>query len=174
MPTQPPMRTPPATAPAEPTPAPQAAPAPVPVADTVADPTPVATAPVPGPVPAPVKKPAPITAGKPPGPGRAPAAPTPGTAPFHATVTTLSRGKGVPPETREALKRIRALLEARQADAAVSEVQMQRIGLEGESRLCIEFRSAADAKTVLSEMRRIAAGADLLDIAETPCPYRKE
>ncbi|MET0809318.1 MAG: hypothetical protein ABWX93_11245 [Pseudoxanthomonas sp.] len=102
------------------------------------------------------------------------AAPAPDAGPVHATVTTLSRGKGVPPETRQTLKRIRALLEERKASASVSALEVQRIGLEGESRLCIEFRSAADARTTLAEMRRIAAGSDLLDITETPCPYRKE
>lgn len=95
-------------------------------------------------------------------------------APVHATVTTLSRGKGVPAESRAALKRIRALLEAGQATAAVTDLQTQRIGLEGESRLCIEFRTASEARPLLSEMHRLAAGIDLLDITETPCPYRKD
>lgn len=108
---------------------------------------------------------------------RPPSTPSPAAqdpAAVHANVTTLSRGKGVPAETRAALQRIRAVLEAGQATAAVTDLQTQRIGLEGESRLCIEFRSAADAGPLLAEIRRIAAGIELLDVTETPCPYRKD
>ena len=123
-----------------------------------------------------MKKPRPLIPGKSPDhrPPSIAAASTQDATPVHATVTTLSRGKGVPPETREALKRLRALLEERKATAAVTDLQVQRIGIEGESRLCIEFRNAAAAESVLAEMHRISAGSDLLDIAETPCPYRKE
>jgi len=144
------------------------------IEDPVVEAPPVATAPAPA--PAPVKKPRPLTAVREPAPGppSVAAAPVPDAAPVQATVTTLSRGKGVPAETREALKRIRALLEERKASASVTALEVQRIGLEGESRLCIEFRSAADARSTLAEMRRLATGSDLLEIAETPCPYRKE
>ncbi|NDK39357.1 hypothetical protein DT603_10940 [Pseudoxanthomonas gei] len=146
------------------------------IENPVVEAPPVATAPAPA--PAPVKKPRPLTAVREPAP-RPPSVaaapvPVPDAAPVHATVTTLSRGKGVPPETREVLKRIRALLEERKASASVTALEVQRIGLEGESRLCIEFRSAADAQSALAEMRRLATGSDLLEIAETPCPYRKE
>lgn len=95
-------------------------------------------------------------------------------APVRITISALSRGKGVPSETRQAFKQIRALLERRQAASAVAAVRYQRIGIEGESRLCVEFRSAGDAQAVLTEIRTIAAGADLLDIVEAPCPSNKE
>lgn len=94
--------------------------------------------------------------------------------PVHITISALSRGKGVPAETRDAFKQIRALLERQQATAAVVAVRYQRIGLEGESRLCVEFRNASDAHAALTEIRKIAAGADLLNVVEAPCPSNKE
>lgn len=95
-------------------------------------------------------------------------------APVHITIDALSRGKGVPTETRDAFKQIRALLERQQATSAVVAVRYQRIGLEGESRLCVEFRNASDAQAALTEIRRIAAGAELLNVVEAPCPSNKE
>ncbi len=86
----------------------------------------------------------------------------------------LSRGKGVPYATRDAYKRIHAALEQRQSVSAVTSMYSQRIGLEGESRLCIEFRSAQDAEAALIEIRKLAAGMDLLNVSDTPCPSRKE
>ena len=135
---------------------------------------PVTAAPAPSPPPA--QKPRPLVVDRTPQarPPFTPSTAAQDPAAVHATVTTLSRGNGVPAESRAALKRIRALLEAGQATAAVTDLQTQRIGLEGESRLCIEFRNATEARPLLSEMHRLAAGIDLLDITETPCPYRKD
>lgn len=90
------------------------------------------------------------------------------------TINALSRGKGVPAETREAFKQIRALLERQQATAAVTALRYQRIGLEGESRLCVEFRNASDAQVALTEIRKISADVDLLNVVEAPCPSNKE
>ncbi len=95
-------------------------------------------------------------------------------APTRITINALSRGKGVPAETREAFKQIRALLEQQQATAAVTAMQYQRIGLEGESRLCVEFRNASDAQAALTEIRKISADVDLLNVVEAPCPSNKE
>ena len=94
--------------------------------------------------------------------------------PTRITINALSRGKGVPAETREAFKQIRALLERQQAAAAVAALQYQRIGLEGESRLCVEFRNASDVQAALAEIRKIAAGVELLNVVEAPCPSNKE
>ncbi|KAF1710904.1 hypothetical protein CSC73_04905 [Pseudoxanthomonas sacheonensis] len=93
---------------------------------------------------------------------------------MRITIDALSRGKGVPAETREAFKQIRALLERQQATSAVAAMRYQRIGIEGESRLCVEFRNASDAQAALTEIRKIAAGADLLNVVEAPCPSNKE
>jgi hypothetical protein len=82
----------------------------------------------------------------------------------------LSRGKGVPPETRAAYKRIRALLESR----GVSDLQTQRIGIEGETRLCAGFHDARDAKAALDEIRKIAGDVELLEVTTSACPTNKD
>ena len=175
--------------PSEPVPATPSADAPsaaagpdTPVAETTAPVTP-ATEPTATPAPAietpPLSpKPRPTTISKPsvkPTPSPAlPATDVKEAVPTHITINVLSRGKGVPAETREAYKKIRALLEQQQATAAVTALQYQRIGLEGESRLCVEFRNASDAQAALTEIRKISADVDLLNVVEAPCPSNKE
>lgn len=96
------------------------------------------------------------------------------TAPVQLTINALSRGKGVPAETRDAFKQIRTLLEQQQTNASVTGLQVQRIGLEGESRLCVEFRNRSDAQATLARIRTLSTGVDLLEVVETPCPSSKE
>ncbi|WP_242102350.1 MULTISPECIES: hypothetical protein [unclassified Lysobacter] len=86
----------------------------------------------------------------------------------------LSRGKGVPEATRAAYNDIRALLDKQRSAYAITDLRAQRIGLEGETRLCAEFRSAKDAQAALSEIRQRAAGVELLDVSDAPCPSPKE
>ena len=86
----------------------------------------------------------------------------------------LSRGKGVPDETRAAYGEIRSLLETRRDEYAVTGLRTERIGLEGETRLCIEFDTQRDAETALAVVRKRVSGIDLLQVAETPCPPQKE
>lgn len=178
---------------AEPAPAPSTPNPGTPVTDTPAATTPDAQNPPADPPtamsPEPAASPAPIDS-PPPSPEptlpiiKAPVKPIPtqtspgaddkAATPVHITIDALSRGKGVPAETRDAFKQIRALLERQQATAAVVAVRYQRIGIEGESRLCVEFRNASDGQAALTEIRKIAAGADLLNVVETPCPSNKE
>jgi hypothetical protein len=103
-----------------------------------------------------------------------PAAQTGDTATATLTVTMLSRGKGVPEATRAAYNDIRALLEKQRSAYAVTDLRTQRIGLEGETRLCAEFRSTTDAQAALSDIRQRAEGVELLDISDAPCPSPKE
>jgi hypothetical protein len=178
---------------AEPAPAPSAPSADAPVADTPAaampdakDPeadSPPAASPEPAASPAPIDSPPASPKTKPPTikalvrpmPTQTlPRADSKAATPVHVTINALSRGKGVPTGTRDAFKQIRALLERQQAASAVVAVRYQRIGIEGESRLCVEFRNASDAQSALAEIRKIAAGADLLDVVEAPCPSNKE
>jgi hypothetical protein len=178
---------------AEPAPAPGAPSADAPVADTPAAAMPDAKEPEadspPAVSPEPAAPPAPIDSppsspkptlpiikapAKPMPPQTSPSADDQTVTPVHITINALSRGKGVPAGTRDAFKQIRALLERQQATAAVVAVRYQRIGLEGESRLCVEFRNASDAQAALTEIRKIAAGADLLNVVEAPCPSNKE
>ncbi len=154
-----------ATAPQTQTPEPEPAPS-IPTTDTTARDPPKPVAPV---TSKPIKRPAPLP------PPPSPAQQTVDDAqPSTIAIYSLSRGKGVPPETREALKQIRALLEQKQAANSVSALQSNRIGIEGETRLCAEFRTSQDAQAALAEIRRISAGMELLNVVEEPCPSRKE
>lgn len=166
---------------AAPTPPTEAAPAEAPAVETPAQALPP---PEPAVVPEPVQsaspKPKPTINAKPPlrpATTTRPVATDAGkadAAPVRITIEALSRGKGVPAETRDAFKQVRTLLERQQATPAIAALQYQRIGLEGESRLCVEFRNASDAQAALTEIRKIAAGADLLNVVEAPCPSKKE
>lgn len=153
------------------TPAPQAEPPTATLPEPAASPAPTSASP-PSPTPkTPTINKTPV---RPVPPQASPSADSKAQAPVHITIEALSRGKGVPAETRAAFKQIRALLEQQQATTAVAAMRYQRIGIEGESRLCVEFRNASDAQTALTEIRKIAAGADLLNVVETPCPSKKE
>ena len=120
-------------------------------------------APQAAPMPAPAPPPTPMT--------QTPPAPEdPSAQPATITISMLSRGKGVPPETRAAYKRIRALLESR----GVSDLQTQRIGIEGETRLCAGFHDARDAEAALDEIRKIAGDVELLEVTTSACPTNKD
>ncbi len=89
------------------------------------------------------------------------------------TVTILSRGKGVPDNTRTAYKDIRAFLEERRDAYAITGLRTERIGLEGEQRLCVDFASTTEARAALAEIEPRLAGLDLIDAAIAPCPSPK-
>lgn len=102
-----------------------------------------------------------------------PAPPAPDAEPVTVVIYALSRGKGVPPETRDTYKQIHALLEQRKDASAITRLESSRMGLEGETRLCVEFRDREQANPALADIRKLAAGADLLNIVEEPCPGYK-
>lgn len=97
-----------------------------------------------------------------------------GPQPTALTVTMLSRGKGVPEATRAAYNEVRALLEPQRGAYAGTGLRTQRIGLEGEARLCAEFDNPQDAQAALDAIRKRVAGVDLLDVSDTPCPSPKD
>jgi len=141
-------------------------PAPEPVA-----PEPAATEPA---TTEPVASAPPKTATPPP---RQAAAPPPADEPPQPTsivIYTLSRGKGVPAETRAAAKQIRALLEQRQQASVVTALHASRIGLEGETRLCAEFGNREDAQAALADIRKLSSGVDMINVVEEPCPSPKD
>ena len=86
------------------------------------------------------------------------------------SVTALSRGKGVPPAARDALRQARALLQDLQRDGGVTRLDEIRLGLEGETRLCAEFKDAGTARATRQKLQALAHDVDLLTIAEEPCP----
>ncbi|HSA81495.1 MAG TPA: hypothetical protein VLE23_11795 [Geminicoccaceae bacterium] len=81
----------------------------------------------------------------------------------------LSRGKGVPEGASAALAGTEQVIEDLQARGARITVTKERIGLEGETRLCATFTDASVAAEALERVRRLVAGVDLVNLAEEPC-----
>lgn len=81
----------------------------------------------------------------------------------------LSRGKGVPAATRAALDNANSLLEDARKNGEVVALTKTRIGLEGETRLCVQARDAAAARDLQKKVRVIAGDVELLNIVEEPC-----
>jgi hypothetical protein len=84
-------------------------------------------------------------------------------------VYALSRGRGVPEGARKTLTKFRNLLEKAKNAGEVVQVSEQRIGLEGETKICAEFRSPEFAKKALSEIHYIAGDQELIDIRTERC-----
>ena len=45
----------------------------------------------------------------------------------------------------------------------------ERIGLEGETRLCATFADEGVAEEALARVRRLVSGVDLVNLTEEPC-----
>ena len=146
-------------APSAQTPPAQPEPAAAPVETPPAAREPAAQTPVPPPRPAAERPPAPT-----------PIEP----AQTSITVTTLSKGRGVPEPTRASYQRVRALLEDKQRAAQLSGFAVKRMGLEGETRLCAEFRDPAQARAALAEIRKLTDGVELINVEPAPCSMSKE
>jgi hypothetical protein len=81
----------------------------------------------------------------------------------------LSRGKGVPEGARAALARAEAVLQGLRGRGADIAVTKDRIGLEGETRLCATFADGSLAGEDAGALRRLASGVDLVNLVEEPC-----
>lgn len=88
-------------------------------------------------------------------------------------ITTLSKGRGVPAPTRDAYKQIRGVLEEQKNQSAVTRIDTQRVGLEGEMRMCAEFSDRTQAEYTLEQIRKISADVELINVVEGPCPTPK-
>lgn len=162
----------PATPTADSSPAPTttqtaAPPAPAPIEET---PTPAATTPA---AAAPEVAPTPVVTAPPPQPPQAAPAQEQ-TEPVSIAIYILSRGRGVPERTRAVYQEIQALLKEQQGMSVVTNLSTKRIGLEGETRLCAEFRDRTEARATLEKIRKLAAGVELLNVVEEPCIQSKE
>ncbi|HNP29629.1 MAG TPA: hypothetical protein PKK23_11325 [Nitrospirales bacterium] len=91
-------------------------------------------------------------------------------APQSISVYALSRGKGVPDQAMEVLNQSRTLLQAARERGEVLRVVEQRIGLEGETRLCAEFSQAVSAHSMIDRIQQLGQGVDLIDVKVEPCP----
>jgi hypothetical protein len=84
-------------------------------------------------------------------------------------VYALSRGKGVPEPTRGAFRKSHTLLEGAKKRGEVLWLKETRIGLEGETRLCVEAKDATAARALLRELRAIAENVELLNVVVESC-----
>jgi hypothetical protein len=81
----------------------------------------------------------------------------------------LSRGKGVPEPARDALEKANTLLEQAQQRGEVLKLTQTRIGLEGETKLCVEAKNAPASRKLQGEVRRIGKNVDLFNVVEESC-----
>ncbi len=81
----------------------------------------------------------------------------------------LSRGTGVPEPTRSAFQRAREVLTDARERGEVLRLEEQRIGLEGETRLCVQARDIDVARELLRKVRAVTEDVELLNVVEEPC-----
>jgi hypothetical protein len=81
----------------------------------------------------------------------------------------LSRGKGVPEGARAVLAGAETVIADLQARGERITVTKERIGLEGETRLCATFADERLAEEALERVRRLVSGVDLVNLTEEPC-----
>ncbi len=91
-------------------------------------------------------------------------------APQSISVYALSRGKGVPDQARAVLTETRDLLKAAQERGEIVRMKEQRIGIEGETKLCAEFSEEKSAQPMIDQIRELGQGVDLIQIKAEPCP----
>jgi hypothetical protein len=84
-------------------------------------------------------------------------------------IYALSRGKGVPPEAREALRRVRELVETDQSRGVTVSVETTRIGIEGETRVCVDYKDPEDGTRAYERAKVIVKGVDLVNLVAEPC-----
>jgi hypothetical protein len=98
-----------------------------------------------------------------------PVASAPPAAAPSLAVYALSRGGGVPRPTLRAFAAMEQHLAALQADGGALALGQQRIGLEGERKLCAVFADPRQASAAQAALGRLGAGVELLDVASEPC-----
>lgn len=81
----------------------------------------------------------------------------------------LSRGRGVPEPTRDAFDKASTYLEESRQRGEVLSLNKTRIGLEGETRLCVQAKDAAAARALQEQVWSIAGDVELFNVVEEPC-----
>lgn len=84
-------------------------------------------------------------------------------------VLALSRGKGVPTAAQAFFAKAHELLAKAKDDGADIAISRQRIGLEGESKLCVQFSDPIQGGNWFKKMQDLARGIDLINVAIEPC-----
>ena len=106
-------------------------------------------------------------------------APTPPIESASFAVFALSRGKGVPAEARELLRKVGEIVEEDKRRGIRVETRRTRFGLEGETKLCVEYQRLPDARAALERVEKLAKDVELVNVvagpcAESPAPQEKE
>ena len=94
---------------------------------------------------------------------------SPAKRPYSFALYALSRGKGVPDTTRNALNRIRNKLEQAENKGGIMHIHQSRIGIEGEFRLCVEFNDAQSRTAMLTKIRELIKNVELLNLKIEAC-----
>lgn len=81
----------------------------------------------------------------------------------------LSRGKGVPEPARQVLREARAILEEAQFEGKVVRLKQTRLGLEGETRLCAEFKDREVAEAMIERLRALTRDVELVNLVVERC-----
>jgi hypothetical protein len=81
----------------------------------------------------------------------------------------LSRGRGLSERGQRAIADFRELLRNMKAEGQVIEVSDTRIGIEGETRICVSFTSPELAGKVWMQMQRSLVAADLVQLKPEKC-----
>jgi len=84
-------------------------------------------------------------------------------------IYALSRGKGIPQAAREVLRKAREWLDEAKQTGSVVRLTQTRIGLEGETRLCVEFADSESAEAMLKRIRAFTKGVELINLVVEPC-----
>jgi hypothetical protein len=95
---------------------------------------------------------------------------SPTAAPFKSfSIYVLSRGKGVPQKARQAMRKARELVEADQRRGVAVKMETKRLGIEGETRLCVEYEDAKAAARAYEKVKALVKGVDLARVVVEPC-----
>jgi hypothetical protein len=90
--------------------------------------------------------------------------------PVGVAVYTLSRGKGVPELANRVFSQAQELFRTLQAEKQVLRIHpIERIGIEGERRLCADFVDEQAARAAHVRLLKMAEGAELLNVVVEPC-----
>ena len=84
-------------------------------------------------------------------------------------VYALSRGKGVPDPARQALAAARELFARWGAEGRVLDLVDTPMGIEGDTRVCARFATAADAEDALRALATLGRGVELFQVRREPC-----
>ncbi len=90
-------------------------------------------------------------------------------APLIFGVYALSRGSGVPDEAREAMQAVVAVVAEDAKNEIAVRTERTRLGIEGETRLCIEYQDQDSAAAAFQRIQEIVEGVDLMNLVAEAC-----